>query len=182
MFAKAARRAAARSVNALMTASYWEIGRRIVEFEQGGEGRAEYGEALIRRLASDLTRPFGRGFGAVNLSQMRRFYLAWPAEAICQTPSGKFIASPIFQTVSEKSQPLAIRQAPSDKSAAKAIAQTPSGQSFDLATLAARFPLPWASRLDPQRFGMAMQELVLAARQSPVDVDLPNQYPECECR
>ena len=41
---EAARSAAARSVNALMTASYWEIGRRIVEFEQGGEGRAEYGQ------------------------------------------------------------------------------------------------------------------------------------------
>ena len=48
-----ARRAAARSVNALMTASYWEIGRRIVEFEQGGKDRAKYGEALIERLAAD---------------------------------------------------------------------------------------------------------------------------------
>ena len=49
-----ARRAAARSVNALMTASYWEIGRRIVEFEQGGKGRAKYGEALIERLRAQL--------------------------------------------------------------------------------------------------------------------------------
>lgn len=73
---EAARRAAARSVNALMTASYWEIGRRIVEFVQGGEGRAEYGEVLIRRLASDLARQSGCGFGVVNLSQMRRFCLA----------------------------------------------------------------------------------------------------------
>ena len=45
----------ARSVNAFMTASYWEIGRRIVEFEQGGEGRAAYGETLIRRLGADLS-------------------------------------------------------------------------------------------------------------------------------
>ena len=74
-----ARRAAARSVNALMTASYWEIGRRIVEFQQGGAERAAYGEALIERLATDLTQQFGRGFSPVNLSQMRRFYLAWPA-------------------------------------------------------------------------------------------------------
>lgn len=51
----------------------------------------------------------------------------------------------IFQTVSEKSLPLAIRQAPSDVSAAKAIAQTSPAQSFDLATLAARFPLPWSA-------------------------------------
>lgn len=59
----ATRQAAARSVNARMTASYWEIGRRIVEAEQQGKRRAGYGEQLIEeRLASDLTRQFGRGF------------------------------------------------------------------------------------------------------------------------
>ena len=58
---RAARIASARSVNALMTASYWEIGRRIVQFEQVGEERAEYGEALLSQLAVDLTRQFGRG-------------------------------------------------------------------------------------------------------------------------
>jgi hypothetical protein len=63
---EAARAASIRSVNALMTATYWEIGRRIMEFEQGGDQRAEYGEELIKRLAGDLTRQFGRGFGAVN--------------------------------------------------------------------------------------------------------------------
>jgi predicted nuclease of restriction endonuclease-like (RecB) superfamily len=89
----AARAASIRSVNALMTASYWEIGRRIVEFEQSGGRRAEYGEELIKQLAVDLTRQFGRGFGAVNLSQMRRFYIEWPPEQI-------------FHTVSEKSVPL----------------------------------------------------------------------------
>lgn len=70
---EAARHAAARSVNALMTASYWEIGRRIVEFEQGGRERAVYGEDLIKRLGGDLTRRFGRGFGWRNLAQMRSF-------------------------------------------------------------------------------------------------------------
>jgi hypothetical protein len=81
------RAAAARSVNALMTATYWQIGRRIVEFEQGGEGRAAYGEALIRRLGADLSQRFGRGFGWRNLAQMRAFYLAWPAEQIVPTLS-----------------------------------------------------------------------------------------------
>lgn len=90
----AARGASARSVNALMTATYWEIGRRIVNSEQEGRERAEYGEALIRQLARDLTRQFGRGFGAVNLSQMRRFYLAWPPRQIFQTPSEKSLALP----------------------------------------------------------------------------------------
>jgi len=108
---EAVRRTAARSVNALMTASYWEIGRRIVEFEQGGEGRAEYGEALLKRLGDDLTRQFGRGFAWRNLTQMRAFYLAWPAEQI-------------LQTVSAKSSPPAIHQTPSEKTVVKAIGQT----------------------------------------------------------
>jgi hypothetical protein len=76
-----------------MTATYWEIGRWIVEFEQNGTERAKYGEELIRQLAGDLTRQFGRGFGAVNLSQMRRFYIEWAPQQI-------------FQTVSEKSPSL----------------------------------------------------------------------------
>ena len=53
-----ARRNSARSVNALMTATYWEIGRRIVEQEQQGQRRAQYGKALLRRLAADLTSRF----------------------------------------------------------------------------------------------------------------------------
>ena len=79
---ESARRAAARSVNALMTASYWEIGRRIVEFEQGGADRAAYGAALIKRLGDDLSRQFGRGFGWRNLAQMRAFYLAWSVDQV----------------------------------------------------------------------------------------------------
>ena len=79
-------RAAARSVNAVMTATYWEIGRRIVEYEQRGEKRAEYGAALLKRLAVDLTGRFGRGFSERNLEQMRLFYLGWP---ISQTVSAK---------------------------------------------------------------------------------------------
>ena len=81
-----ARAAAARSVNALMTATYWEIGRRIVEFEQGGVERAAYGESLIERLATDLTQRFGRGFSPRNLEQMRLFYRGWP---IPQTQSAE---------------------------------------------------------------------------------------------
>ncbi|KWF56113.1 PDDEXK nuclease domain-containing protein [Burkholderia pseudomultivorans] len=85
-----ARRAAARSVNALMTASYWEIGRRIVEAEQRGKRRAGYGEQLIERLSGDLTARFGRGFSRQNLQQMRSFFLTWP---IRQTLSGE--SSPV---------------------------------------------------------------------------------------
>lgn len=84
---EAARHTAARSVNALMTVSYWEIGRRIVEFEQGGQDRAAYGEALIQRLSADLTHRFGRGFSPRNIEQMRQFYQCWPTKRISQTPS-----------------------------------------------------------------------------------------------
>ncbi len=79
---EAARQAAARNVNALMTASYWKIGRRIVEFEQDGDERAGYGEVLVERLSRDLTQRFGRGFGKANLWSMRAFYLAWPPRSL----------------------------------------------------------------------------------------------------
>ncbi len=86
---ESARCAAARSVNALMTATYWEIGRRIVEFEQGGEERADYGQALLKRLSVDLSNRFGRGFSERNLGPMRLFYQAWPVEKLCQTSAGQ---------------------------------------------------------------------------------------------
>ena len=104
-----ARRFSARSVNTIMTATYWEIGCRIVGHEQGGKRKAEYGETLLKSLAVDLTARFGRGFGAVNLSHMRKFFLTWPEENIFQTASeklaiGSLNSAPanIFQTLSEK--------------------------------------------------------------------------------
>jgi predicted nuclease of restriction endonuclease-like (RecB) superfamily len=118
----AARRGAVRSVNAIITATYWAIGRRIVEQEQKGAARADYGEELIVRLSSDLQARFGRGFGRANLFQMRAFYLAH--REILQTTSGTSLPA----------------RAP-DK------VQTPSGQSVerdDLAVVAGRFPLPWS--------------------------------------
>lgn len=119
---ESARHAAARSVNALMTATYWEIGRRIVEFEQGGKERAAYGDTLIERLSADLSARFGRGFSRQNLQQMRIFSITWPADRICQTASGKFTD-------------------PQTRQSARAVLQTQP----DLATLAQAFPLPWSA-------------------------------------
>jgi predicted nuclease of restriction endonuclease-like (RecB) superfamily len=116
-----ARQAAARNVNALMTASYWEIGRRIVNAEQKGKRRAGYGEQLIERLSQDLTQAFGRGFSARNLEQMRQFYLTW---AIPQTVSAEL--------------PKRLTTNPSKKS------QTVSAQ-LSLPELANAFPLPWSA-------------------------------------
>ena len=72
-----ARKSAGRAVNVILTASYWEIGRRIVEFEQKGKKRAKYGSELLQQLSSDLTKKFGRGFSERNLQQMRLFYTLW---------------------------------------------------------------------------------------------------------
>jgi len=80
-----ARRAAARSINVLMTATYWEIGRRIVELEQGGSERAGYGQALLKRLSTDLSAKFGRGFGVDSLESMRLLYQTYPLSSISET-------------------------------------------------------------------------------------------------
>ncbi len=73
-----ARRTSARAVNAILTATYWEIGARIVEYEQRGRNRANYGEGLLEKLSKDLTSRFGRGFSVDNLESMRLFYLSFP--------------------------------------------------------------------------------------------------------
>jgi predicted nuclease of restriction endonuclease-like (RecB) superfamily len=140
---EAARRTAARTVNALMTATYWEIGRRIVEFEQGGEKRAEYGEELLQRLARDLSGRFGRGFSRQNLQQMRQFYQAFPPEQICQTVSGKSFAPAILSTPSIELARSDKIQTASGKSSRKK-SQTLSGE-LTIRDIAARFPLPWSA-------------------------------------
>lgn len=115
-----ARRASVRSVNAIMTATYWEVGRRIVEYEQGGAERAAYGKRLIERLSADLGSQFGRGFSLMNLRQMRRFYLSWPDSQIQQTPSVELSSAATFNT--SKRVPV----------------------ELSLSDLAVRFPLSWS--------------------------------------
>jgi DUF1016 N-terminal domain len=60
---ESARRASARTINAIITVTCWEIGPRIIESEQSGKKRAEYGEQLLKHLSKDLSHRFGRGFG-----------------------------------------------------------------------------------------------------------------------
>jgi len=90
------RRAAGRAINSILTSAYWEIGRRIVEEEQRGYGKANYGDQLVEQLAADLTARFGRGVS--NVFQMRQFYLAF--REIVQTPSEQFPAAATVRTVS----------------------------------------------------------------------------------
>ena len=72
------RHRALRAVDMVQVQTCWEVGRHIVEFEQGGEARAVYGKHLLPRLAEALTRDFGKGFDASNLRYMRLFYRAFP--------------------------------------------------------------------------------------------------------
>jgi len=67
-----------QSINTAMVDSYWQIGRLIVEHEQNGEARAEYGKQQLQFLSTQLTGQFGKGFDVTNLRNMRRFYLAFP--------------------------------------------------------------------------------------------------------
>lgn len=72
---------AAQAVNAQLIETYWQVGRHIVEFEQAGHVRAEYGRALIDTLATDLGLRHGKGFSRSNLIRFRQFYLAFPGLA-----------------------------------------------------------------------------------------------------
>ena len=117
---ESARRTVARTTNSVITATYWEIGRRIIEFEQHGHKRADYGKQLLEHLSKDLTAKFGRGFGPVNLSQMRKFYLSWQPDQI-------------FQTLSEKSNGPSARKTTLTKL-----------KTLQLSDINGHFPLPWS--------------------------------------
>jgi predicted nuclease of restriction endonuclease-like (RecB) superfamily len=114
-----ARRASARVVNTLMTATYWEIGRRIVEHEQAGQKRAGYGEEVVSKFSKDLTQRFGRGFGPAQVAAMRQFHLTFPLPDNFQSVIGK---SEILQSMIGKSSAGAVER---------------------LSPVAQALPLPW---------------------------------------
>jgi predicted nuclease of restriction endonuclease-like (RecB) superfamily len=134
---QSARRAASRNVNILQVNTNYEIGRRIVEYEQKGSRRAEYGERVLQQLSRRLTEELGRGFSSTNLKYMRQFYIEYH-ETVSQNPrtvSGQSalsipVTSPIPQTVSA--------QLPSKKSVKRPIRQTLSDQFLF------RFTLSWS--------------------------------------
>jgi predicted nuclease of restriction endonuclease-like (RecB) superfamily len=125
---RAARKSAATAINSLQVITSYEIGRMIIEHEQKGAQRAEYGKLVLETLSERLTTEFGRGFSRANLQNMRLFFLAYRhrTSPICQMPSGKLVPKK-SQMVSGQSQDISVR-----------ITQTQSGQ------LAAAFPLSWS--------------------------------------
>lgn len=78
---------AVAAVNSNMVETYWKIGQYIVEFEQEGKSKAEYGKALLTNLSKDLSVALGKGFSLSNVYMMRQFFIKYP---IFQTVSGKF--------------------------------------------------------------------------------------------
>ncbi len=131
---QAGRAAAARSVNRLLTATYWKIGRRIVEFEQGGRDRASYGTALLKRLSRDLSTHFGRGFGVDSLESMRLFYQTYPAARISES-------------LIRKSSP-----------AGSGTVAKGTVRDFELDKLAEAFPLSWTHYIHLMRRTRSAEE------------------------
>jgi hypothetical protein len=75
------RQRVATAVNTQMLETYWQIGHDIVEFEQGGHAKAEYGAHLLENLSTDLRLQHGRGFSLSNLKRMWQLYLRYPISA-----------------------------------------------------------------------------------------------------
>ncbi|MBP1672756.1 MAG: hypothetical protein H6Q25_571 [Bacteroidetes bacterium] len=84
---KDARRSVVQTINKTMVDTYFEIGRMIVEEEQNGKERAEYGKQILKELSIRLSTEFGKGFSQRNIEQMRQFYLTYSKT---QTPSAEF--------------------------------------------------------------------------------------------
>ena len=102
----AARRSVARGVDLAQVWTNFEIGRHIVEHEQQGEVRADYGKEVVKNLARRLMNEFGNGFSERNLAYMRTFYLLYQKRMpILQTPSAISSADKKLQTSSAKSPP-----------------------------------------------------------------------------
>jgi len=124
-----ARKESARTVNALLTATYWMIGYRIVEFEYKDKERVQhYGDNLLNKLSKDLVVKYGRGFSRPNLTNMKQFYKIYTNKKIRQTLSDKSFTDENFHSISDYF----------------AIPQTLSAESL-LLEIANNFQLPWSA-------------------------------------
>ena len=94
---KNARKQAKMALNISMVYSYYEVGRMIVEEEQNGKQRAEYGKTILKELSERLTESLGKGFSVENLKLMRRFYMVYSQDQIGQKVSDQFENLPVTQ-------------------------------------------------------------------------------------
>ena len=141
---EAARKRTVAAVNTAMVYTYYEIGRMIVEDEQQGEQRAEYGKAVLKVLSIRLTRKFGKGFSVENLDRMRFFYKIY-SSSISSTPLT------ILQTSNRKS--LKERKS-ATLSRNSSISQTPFAESYPIPQTTSdqlHFTLSWSHYLKLMR-------------------------------
>lgn len=110
-----------KTVNSTMVSTYWHIGEYIVEYEQGGKERAEYGTQLLKRLSEDLTKEFGSGYSYRNLKLIRQFYITFPIMQPLAAQSN-FIKGQAPSALSENTK----GQAPSAKSDSAKLQAVPA--------------------------------------------------------
>lgn len=144
------RKTAVRYINTALVATYWLIGRRIVEYEQKGKERAEYGEATLRKVAEDITKRFGKGFSFPQFKNIRQFYLTYPEKGytvysqLSRDAKGQTLSaelSTILHTPSEESFMPLKSQTVHRKSKKGCTVYSQSGISH---TLCAQFSLSWS--------------------------------------
>lgn len=138
-------------MNSIQTAAAWQLGRTIVEHEQGGTRRAEYGERVLIRLSADLTNTFGRGYSVDSLQRMRSFYVVYPPQRIYATILRKLDKGETTQTlVDTRNSAIGLRNSvdPDTKIYATPLRKSGAGvrsSRFSLSDIALCFPLPWSS-------------------------------------
>jgi len=135
-----ARNNVVRQINQTQVMAYWEIGREIVEFEQEGKARGEYGMQLMEKLSKDMIQKFGRGFSPTNLKMMRLFYQKFPIRQTLSDESEK------PQTLSAKSTEEQKSKTSSGKSCEEPIRQSLPDESQKYETLSVKFQpmLSWS--------------------------------------
>ncbi|OQX11947.1 MAG: hypothetical protein BWK73_16275 [Thiothrix lacustris] len=142
-----ARGKARSAVNAAMVEAYWLIGQRIVEEEQQGENRAQYGQRLLENLAIELSTSFGKGFSYANLRNFRQFYLTYPDQEICYTLCSKLSWSHnrlIMRVENPKARDYYLHEGTTQNWTVRQLERNIKSQSFQrlLSTHAAHSPTP----------------------------------------
>jgi predicted nuclease of restriction endonuclease-like (RecB) superfamily len=142
-----ARGKARSAVNTAMVEAYWLIGQRIVEEEQQGENRAQYGQRLLENLATVLSTSFGKGFSYANLRNFRQFYLTYPDQEICYTLCSKLSWSHnrlIMRVENPKARGYYLHEGTAQNWTVRQLERNIKSQSFQrlLSTQAAQSPTP----------------------------------------
>lgn len=93
---------AGKAVNSILVHTYWQVGKHIVEFEQGGSSKSEYGSELLNKLSKNLTLAYGKGFSRSNLYMIRKLYFTFPK---IQTLSGQLSWSHFTEILKADNEP-----------------------------------------------------------------------------